>query len=326
MQIGKIKLDIPLFLAPMAGITDQPCRIIARRMGCGMTISEMVSAKGIIYRNAKTLDMLKIAKEERPTAIQLFGNDPNELAEAAKFVEETGADVIDFNMGCPVQKIVANGEGSALMRNPKLAYEILKNMVSAVKIPITVKMRLGWDEKNINACECAKLAEDAGVAAVAIHGRTKVQFYEGKANWQEIAKVKEILKIPVIGNGDIFSLQDAKNMLELTKVDGIMIGRGADGNPWLFQELAAWFKGKNNYVSPSFDEKLNVALEHLQMLVDFKGETMAVKEFRRHIGCYIKGMPNAASERSRFYNISTLNNFVHEVERYRAELAENIIE
>lgn len=320
MEVGKIKLQVPVFLAPMAGVTDQPFRIIARRMGCGMTVSEMVSAQGIKYRNEKTMDMLRIAEEERPTAIQLFGSEPQKLAEAAKVVEASGADAIDFNMGCPVQKIVANGEGSALMRNPRLAGKILSAMVQAVKVPVTVKMRIGWDEEHLNGVECAKVAESAGVSAIAVHGRTKVQFYEGKANWEEIAKIKAAVQVPVIGNGDIFSLEDAKRMLAQTAVDGVMVGRGADGNPWIFRDLAAYFTNKPLPEAPSEDERLNLALEHLEMLVAYKGEAVAVKEFRRHMGCYIKGMPGAAAQRARFYSISTKGKFVEEVERYRDNL------
>lgn len=320
IKIGNIELKVPAILAPMAGITDQPFRILARRMGCGMTVSEMVSAQGIKYRNGKTVDMLRIAAEERPTAIQLFGNNPEDLANAAKVVEESGADIIDFNMGCPVQKIVSNGEGSALMKNPAQAEKILAAMVGAVKIPVTVKMRIGWDGSHLNGVECAKAAEDAGVSAIAVHGRTRIQFYEGKADWQAIADVKAAVKIPVIGNGDIFSLEDAKRMLAQTGVDGVMVGRGADGNPWIFRELAAYFKGEKIPEPPTNDERLDLALEHLQMLCDYKGETMAVKEFRRHMGCYIKGMPGAAAQRAKFYPITTKGKFIEEVERYREQL------
>jgi len=317
MRLGNIDLAVPLFAAPMAGVTDQPFRILAREMGCGMTISEMVSSKGIYYQNDKTLDMLRIDCHERPTAIQLFGNNPEDLAKAAKFVEEQGADAVDFNMGCPVQKIVANGEGSALMKNPKLAYEILAAMVDAVKIPVTVKMRIGWDENHLNGVECALAAEKAGVSAVAVHGRTRRQFYEGKADWGAIAQIKSALKISVIGNGDIYSVEDAMKMKRETNVDGFMVGRGADGNPWLFQQIAAWLKGEKIPDMPSNNERLDLALRHLHMLVEYKGETIAVREFRRHIGCYIKGMVNAAAQRAKFYSINSLGNFVAEVESYR---------
>ena len=239
MKLGNLELNVPLALAPMAGITDLPFRLICRRLGCGMTVSEMISAKGLLYNNVKTKEMLAIDDGERPTAIQLFGSVPDELARAAKIVEASGADMIDLNMGCPVPKIVNNGEGSALMKNPQLAYEILAAMVDAVQIPVTVKFRAGWDDDNRNAVEIALAAERAGVAAVAVHGRTRVQFYEGKADWNIIRDVKQAVKIPVFGNGDIFSAADGVRMLEETGCDGLLVGRGADGNPWLITQLKA---------------------------------------------------------------------------------------
>ena len=251
MQIGEIKLAAPLALAPMAGITDLPFRLICRRLGCGMTVSEMVSAKGLLYKNVKTTEMLRIDDGERPTAIQLFGSVPEELAEAARMVEASGADMIDFNMGCPVPKIVNNGEGSALMKQPQLAHDILAAMVKAVKIPVTVKFRAGWDDSNRNAVEIAKAVEAAGVSAVAVHGRTRQQFYEGKADWGIIAEVKQAVKVPVFGNGDIFTVEDGLRMLAETGVDGLMIGRGADGNPWIFRELAAVLRGEERPAAPS---------------------------------------------------------------------------
>lgn len=283
MQIGNLKLTVPLLLAPMAGITDLPFRVICRELGCGMTVSEMVSAKGLLYKNIKTFDMLRIDPGERPTAIQLFGSVPHELAEAAVTVAKNGADVIDFNMGCPVPKVVNNGEGSALMKDPQLAYEILARMVDAVKIPVTVKIRAGWDAAHLNAEEIAVQAERAGVAAVAVHGRTREQFYNGKANWEIIGRVKAAVKIPVIGNGDIFTVADGMRMLEETKCDGLMLGRGADGNPWLFSHLSAAMQGKVAALGPSLDERLDLALRHLVMLIDYKSERVAVKEMRRHL-------------------------------------------
>ena len=283
MNIGNIELSAPLALAPMAGITDLPFRLICRRLGCGMTVSEMVSAKGLLYKNVKTTEMLRIDDGERPTAIQLFGSVPAELAEAARMVEASGADMIDFNMGCPVPKIVNNGEGSALMKNPQLAHDILAAMVKAVKIPVTVKFRAGWDDANRNAVEVARAVEAAGVSAVAVHGRTRQQFYEGKADWSIIADVKQAVKVPVFGNGDIFTVADGLRMLEQTGCDGLMIGRGADGNPWLFTALAAALRGEPLPQPPSLKERLAQAAEHLEMLIAYKNEVVAVKEMRRHI-------------------------------------------
>ena len=309
MNIGNIELSAPLALAPMAGITDLPFRLICRRLGCGMTVSEMVSAKGLLYKNVKTTEMLRIDDGERPTAIQLFGSVPAELAEAARMVEASGADMIDFNMGCPVPKIVNNGEGSALMKNPQLAHDILAAMVKAVKIPVTVKFRAGWDDNNRNAVEIARAVEAAGVSAVAVHGRTRQQFYEGKADWSIIADVKQAVKVPVFGNGDIFTVADGLRMLEQTGCDGLMIGRGADGNPWLFIALAAALRGEPLPQPPSLKERLAQAAEHLEMLIAYKNEVVAVKEMRRHISAYLKGMPHAAEFRGRFHKVDTQEQF-----------------
>lgn len=309
MNIGNIELSAPLALAPMAGITDLPFRLICRRLGCGMTVSEMVSAKGLLYKNVKTTEMLRIDDGERPTAIQLFGSVPAELAEAARMVEASGADMIDFNMGCPVPKIVNNGEGSALMKNPQLAHDILAAMVKAVKIPVTVKFRAGWDDANRNAVEIARAVEAAGVSAVAVHGRTRQQFYEGKADWSIIADVKQAVSVPVFGNGDIFTVADGLRMLEQTGCDGLMIGRGADGNPWLFTALAAALRGEQLPQPPSLKERLAQAAEHLEMLIAYKNEVVAVKEMRRHISAYLKGMPHAAEFRGRFHKVDTQEQF-----------------
>lgn len=318
MQIGDIKLAAPLALAPMAGITDLPFRLICRRLGCGMTVSEMVSAKGLLYKNVKTTEMLRIDDGERPTAIQLFGSVPEELAEAARMVEAGGADMIDFNMGCPVPKIVNNGEGSALMKQPQLAHDILAAMVKAVKIPVTVKFRAGWDDSNRNAIEIAKAVEAAGVSAVAVHGRTRQQFYEGKADWGIIAEVKQAVKVPVFGNGDIFTVEDGLRMLAETGVDGLMIGRGADGNPWIFRELAAVLRGEERPAAPSLQERLAQAAEHLDMLIDYKGEHISVKEMRRHISAYLKGLPHAAEFRGRFHKVDTREQFMELLAEYAA--------
>ena len=285
----------------------------------------MVIAKGLLYKNVKTTEMLRIEDSERPTAIQLFGSVPAELAEAAKMVEASGADIIDFNMGCPVPKIVNNGEGSALMKNPQLAYEVLAAMVAAVKIPVTVKFRAGWDDKHRNAVEIALAAERAGVAAVAVHGRTRQQFYEGKADWSIIREVKQAVKVPVFGNGDIFTVADGLRMLAETGVDGLMIGRGADGNPWLFQQLKAALAGEPVPEAPTLDARLDLAAEHLDMLIDFKGEHISVKEMRRHISAYLKGLPHAAEFRGRFHKVDTREEFRQLLAEYR-QCAQNYYE
>lgn len=318
MQIGNLKLAVPLLLAPMAGITDLPYRMICRELGCGMTVSEMVSAKGLLYKNIKTFEMLRIDPGERPTAIQLFGSVPSEMAAAAILTAQNGADAIDFNMGCPVPKVVNNGEGSALMRQPQLVYEILARMVEAVSIPVTVKFRAGWDSKHINAEEIAVVAEKAGVAAVAVHGRTREQFYNGQADWQVIANVKAAVKIPVIGNGDIFTVEDGLRMLAETKCDGLMLGRGVDGNPWLFSRLRAALLGEAIPAEPSVLEKMTLALRHLEMLIAYKNERVAVKEMRRHIGAYLKGLPRAAEYRGRFHQVETYAEFKQLLTEYQA--------
>ena len=263
--------------------------------------------------------MLRVAPEERPAAIQLFGSNPQELAHAAKIVEAEGADIIDFNMGCPVPKIVNNGEGSALMKNPQLAYEILARMADAVNIPVTVKIRSGWDAAHINAPEIAQLAEKAGVAAIAVHGRTREQFYNGKADWQVIKAVKDAVKIPVFGNGDILSAEDGLRMFKETGCDGLMIGRGADGNPWIFVELAAALGANREKHEVTLAERMAMILRHLQMLIDFKGEVVAVKEMRRHAGAYLKGMPMAAEYRRRINALNTYEEFYQLISEYQRE-------
>ncbi len=318
VKLGNVELEVPVALAPMAGVTDLPFRLLCKRMGCGLTVSEMVSAMGLLYNNQKTRAMLRISDGERPTAIQLFGSVPAELARAAQLVAASGADIIDFNMGCPVHKITANGEGAALMQKPQLAYEVLAALAAAVRIPVTVKIRAGWSAGSRNAVEIALAAERAGVAAVTVHGRTREQFYSGSADWGIIAEVKRAVRIPVFGNGDIRTAADALRMLAETGCDGVMVGRGADGNPWIFAQLRAALTGGPLPPQPELAEVLALAAEHLRLLIDYKGEYLAVREMRRHIAGCLKGRPHAAAYRARVCQVGTAAAFSALLAEYAA--------
>jgi nifR3 family TIM-barrel protein len=297
IQLKNLRIETPLFLAPMAGVTDLAYRQLCREQGCGVTCTEMVSAKAILYNNKNTYELMKIGPAEHPVAVQLFGSDPQIVAEIAARIEDGPFDIIDLNMGCPVPKIVNNGEGSALMRDPKLVEELLTALVKAVKKPVTVKFRKGFDEEHINAVEIAKIAESCGVAAVAVHGRTREQYYSGKADWDIIRQVKEAVRIPVIGNGDIFEPEDAKRMLDETSCDGLMAARGAQGNPWLFRRILQYLETGELLAKPDAHEVKEMILRHAQMQIAEKGEIIGMKEMRKHIGWYTAGLRNSASLR-----------------------------
>lgn len=310
MKIGNLELKNNCILAPMAGITDLPFRLLCSEMGAGMVCMEMVSAKAILYGNKNTEAMLSIDEKERPASLQLFGSDPDIMAEIAKRIEDRPFDVLDINMGCPMPKIVNNGEGSALMKDPLLAGKIIYKVSRAINKPVTVKIRKGFDDEHINAVEMAKVAEDSGAMAVAVHGRTREQYYEGKADWDIIAKVKAAVKIPVIGNGDITDGESAKRMLDETGVDGFMIGRAARGNPWIFKQIPEYIENGYALKEPTLEEKLKVMKRHAQMMVEVKGEYIAVREMRKHVGWYVAGLPNSASMRRRINEVEDYEELV----------------
>ena len=301
LKIGNVELDSPVALAPMAGVTDLPFRILCREQGCGLMCTEMVSAKALLYKNRNTKPLLETKPEERPVAVQLFGSDPEIMSEMALMLEEGPYDIIDVNMGCPVPKIVNNGEGSALMKNPKLAGEILSAMTRKLKKPVTVKFRKGFNDESVNAVEFAKMAEQSGV-----HGRTREQFYSGKADWDIIRQVKEAVSIPVIGNGDIFTPQDAGRMMEETGCDGVMVARGAKGNPWIFSRIDHYLKTGEVLPKQGPEEVKQMILRHAELLVAFKGEYTAMREMRKHVSWYTAGYPHSAALRNEINLVETM--------------------
>ena len=299
LQIGNVTLENNLILAPMAGVTDLPFRLLCKEQGAGLLCMEMVSAKAILYKNRNTEELLTIDKRENPVSLQLFGSDPDIMSEIAKQIEDRPFDILDINMGCPVPKVVNNGDGSALMKNPKLAGEIIEKTARAIKKPVTVKIRKGFDEEHVNAVEMAHIAQESGAAAVAVHGRTRSQFYSGKADWDIIRQVKEAVSIPVIGNGDILTAADVIAMQKQTGCDGFMIARGAEGNPWIFAQILHYFKTGEELPKPTFEEVTQMLLRHARMQLEFKGEYTGIREIRKHAAWYTSGYRNSSKLRGR---------------------------
>ena len=305
MRIGNVTLENNLILAPMAGVTDLPFRLLCKEQGAGLLCMEMVSAKAIYYNNKNTEALMEIDERELPVSLQLFGSDADIMSEMAKRIEERPFAILDINMGCPVPKVAGNGEGSALMKNPQLVREIVSKVVRAIEKPVTVKIRKGFDEEHVNAVEIAKIIEDCGAAAVAVHGRTREQYYSGKADWDIIRQVKEAVSIPVIGNGDVTGPESAKKMMEETGVDGIMIGRACRGNPWIFKQINEYLKTGIIPEKPSLEEVREMMLRHARMQLECKGEYTGIREMRKHVAWYTAGYPNSAKLRAKINEVET---------------------
>lgn len=306
LKIGNVTLENNLILAPMAGVTDLPFRLLCKEQGAGLICTEMVSTKAIHFKNKNTESLMEIDERERPVSLQLFGSEPDLMAEIAKQIEHRNFDILDINMGCPVPKVVNNGEGSALMKNPKLVHEIVYKVSRAIKKPLTVKIRKGFTEDSVNAVEIAKILEDAGAAAVAVHGRTREQYYSGQADWDIIRQVKEAVSIPIIGNGDVTSPEKAEKLVKETGCDGIMLGRAVQGNPWLFSEILYYQETGKMKPKPSMEEIKKMMLRHARLQLEYKGAYTGMREMRKHVAWYTSGMPHSASVRR----------MVNEVESY----------
>lgn len=307
LNIGNVKIEGNLILGPMAGVTDLPFRILCKEQGADLIYTEMVSAKGISFNNKNTESLLTVSEDERPVSLQLFGGDPYIMSETAKRIEHRNFDILDINMGCPVPKVVNNNEGSALMKDPKLVGEIVHCVASSIKKPLTVKLRRGFTESTANAVEIAKIAEANGAAAIAVHGRTREQYYGGKADWNIIRAVKEAVSVPVIGNGDVFTPEDARRLLEETGCDGIMLARGARGNPWIFAQIREYLETGRKLEKPSVQEAVDMMLRHAGLSIEYKGEYIGIREMRKHVAWYTTGYPLAAK----------LRQHVNEIESYR---------
>ena len=321
MRIGDINIESKLALAPMAGVTDLAFRILCRELGAGLTYTEMVSAKALVYQDGKTRGLLLIDEGEHPIGAQIFGSDESCIAEgAARALEISGADFIDINMGCPVGKVVKSGDGSALMRDPEKAMRIIEAVIKSVSCPVTIKIRKGWDKGNVNAVEFSKMAEAAGVSAITVHGRTRVQMYSGKADWDIIREVKSAVNVPVIANGDVFSAEDASRILKYTGADMAMVGRGSFGNPWLFQQAKALLEGVDIPQMPPIGKRAEVALRQFEMAAEQKGERVACLEARRHFAWYLRGVPHSGYFKEKISKAATLEDLRIITEGIKREL------
>lgn len=307
IQIGNVKLKNNVILGPMAGVSDLPFRLLCSEMGAGLVCMEMVSAKAITYKNKKTDDLMEIHPNEHPVSLQLFGSEPDIIAEAVRLIDDKPYDILDINMGCPVPKVVGNGEGSALMKKPELIEEIVSAMVKATDRPVTVKIRKGFNDESVNAVECALAAQSGGASAVAVHGRTREQYYSGNADWSIIAKVKDALDIPVIGNGDVVDGPSAERMLAETGCDAVMVARAAQGNPWIFREITAYLKGEEVPARPTPEEVYEMILRHADLQLEYKGEYIGIREMRKHVSWYTAGFPNSARLRNKINSMEDMD-------------------